>query len=95
MLSRRPGPATVLRTGFDYPGAEVLVLFATAKVGESAHFDLSANNWLDTSRVVEITVSPEFCAECGGALLRGWCWRRAWMGGHWWLRKSHYLEKVY
>ena len=83
----------VLLSGFDHPA--VAVLFATAKVGEPAHFDLSARDWLDTAPVVEVLARPEFCPVCGGALLRGWCWRRAFMRGHWWLWETHYLGKTY
>ena len=83
----------VLLSGFDHPA--VPVLFAEAKVGEPAHFDLSARDWLDTAPVVEILARPEHCAVCGGALLRGWCWRRAFMRGHWWLWETHYLGKTY
>ena len=83
----------VLLSGFDHPA--VPVLFAEAKVGEPAHFDLSARDWLDTAPVVEVLARPEFCIVCGGALLRGWCWRRAFMRGHWWLWETHYLGKTY
>ena len=83
----------VLLSGFDHP--VVPVLFATAKVGEPAHFDLSARDWLGTAPVVEILARPEFCPVCGGALLGGWCWRRAFMRGQWWLWETHYLGKSY
>ena len=83
----------VMLSGFDHP--VVPVLFAEAKVGEPAHFDLTSQDWRDAAPVVEILASPEFCAVCGGMLLRGWCWRRAFMRGHWWLWETHYLGKVY